>query len=277
MNVGITGNEGFLGKYVWAKLSSNKDFSLEGFDLPKNDIFNDEQLKSFVKDKDVIVHLAAQNRADDITLWKANTEGLLKLLLAIKQHGKTDCRLIFASSFQVYTPTYVKKTIKESFETAPEGIYGISKLAGETLVKNYCKNHAILRISNIYGPGGKPFYNSVIATFAHLIKEGKELIINGDGSSTRDFVFVEDVAEAVEKAIISEKVGTYNICTGESVSLNKVVSTISKILKKKVDVKYNPATGKELMTKGSSKKANEELGWVPNFGFKDGMKKVLGV
>jgi len=276
MDVGITGHNGFLGKYVWNKLSS-ANMSLEGFDLPDNDLFDDNQLNSFVKDKDVIIHLAAQNRADDVTLWKTNTEGLLKLLIAIKKHGKTGCRFVFASSFQVYTPTFTPKKIKESSDTEANGIYGLSKLAGEALVRSYCKNHAILRMSNIYGPGGKPFYNSVIATFSHLIKEGKTLTINGDGSSTRDFVFVEDVADAIEKAVSSGKTGTYNICTGEAVSLNKIIKIISKILKKKVDLKYEPAAEKELKTKGSFDKAKEELGWQPKTSFAEGMKKVLGV
>ncbi len=273
MNIGMTGHNGFLGRYVQEKLKQHPDIVLDGFDLPDKDIFNKQQLEGFVKGKDAIIHLAALNRADDSGLFHVNACGTQSLLLAVKEHNP-DCRIIFASSFQVYGATE-EKPITEDVPTITNNIYGLSKKTGEQLVRLYAPNHAILRISNIYGPGGKPFYNSVIATFAHLIKEEKPLTIHGDGTQTRDFIFVEDVASAIITAALGEDRGIYNVCTGEEVSLNGIIDTIKGLLGKEVDVNYEPSKNPEVKQKGSCEKFKSSFGWIPKYNFKKGMEKVL--
>ncbi len=278
MNVGITGHKGFIGSVVFDTFDSDDRFSsVEGFSHPENDLLDDKALQSFVKDKDVIVHLAALNRAEDSDLWEVNTLGTLKLLLALKDYGKPGARIVFASSFQVYRPTFAEEIISESFSLEPNILYGLSKKVGEELIRFYSENFVILRMSNTYGPGGRPFYNSVIATFAHLIKENKPLTIFGDGSQSRDFVFVDDVADAFLKAALSKDVGEFNICTGESVSLNEVIDTISRITKMPVKKVFKPLVVKEIRQRGSYEKAKNAFGWKPSHTFIEGMKKVLGV
>jgi UDP-glucose 4-epimerase len=271
MDIGITGAKGFLGTHVLASLKRAKIGSVDGFDLPERDIFDTSSLEKFVSDKDVIIHLAALNRADDLELMRVNVLGTLSLVKVIKQKNPS-CRLVLASSFQVYSKSDEKDSIDEDFPTVPVSIYGLSKRFCEEMIVSMLGNYAILRISNIYGPGCKPFYNSVVATFVQLAKDKKPISITGKGTQSRDFVFVEDVAKAFELASLSKEKGAFNICTGESVSLNKLAELLKKDFPD-IDIKHTPSEESFISTKGDCKKAKKDLKWSPSINFEQGLKR----
>ena len=267
MSIAITGADGFLGKAVVSRLRAKK-IPYSVFDFKKHNLRNPKTLKSLVSEKDIIIHLAAVNRGDNIDLCKVNTLGTLSLLAAAAEYAPSS-KIIFASSFQVY--------LKDS-------LYGLSKKIGEDLIGHYVKKTnlkgVIFRISNIYGPGGKPFYNSVIATFAHLIKSGETLKINGDGSQKRDYIFVEDVADAIIKAISfspKNKAEIINICSGKETSINNVLKIIKQVSGKNFKVEYNKdVEEKSWPTSGKNyKKAQLLLGWTPRISLLKGLKAVI--
>jgi UDP-glucose 4-epimerase len=272
MNVGITGHKGFLGRHVFDRMKNNRKVdSVEGFGHPDSDILDKAAVEKFVSGKDVIIHLAALNRADDLELMRVNVLGTLFLVKVMKEKNPS-CRLIFASSFQVYSKSDEKEVIGEDFPTVPVSIYGLSKRFGEEMVVSMLDNYAILRISNIYGPGCRPFYNSVVATFVQLAKDNKPLSISGKGTQSRDFVFVEDVAKAFELASLSKEKGIFNICTGESISLN----CLAELLKKDfpaLDIKHTPSDENFISTRGDCKKAKKDLKWSPAISFEQGLKR----
>lgn len=266
MNVAITGANGFLGQAV-TKLLTLQNIPFESFDKSKHNLLKPESLKSFLKDKDIVIHLAAINRGDNLELMKINALGTLSLLEASLKYAP-EAKIIFSSSFQVY--------LKDS-------LYGLTKRVGEDLMKHYTNKSSlkaiVLRISNIYGPGGLPFYNSVIATFAHLIQQDAELKINGDGTSRRDFIYVGDVAQAIVKATFykSESYQTIDICSGVEVTLNQVLRILKKASNKNLKVVYNKAaTEKPWPTsKKNYQKAKQLLNWRPTTSLTEGLKKVM--
>lgn len=267
MKVAITGGHGFIGNAIVRKLKKRK-ISYTLLDQKKHNLLRPTSLKSLISGKDVIIHLAAVNRGENQDIIKVNVLGTLSLLEAISEYSP-NAKIIFSSTFQVY--------LKES-------LYGLSKRLAEELIKHYAQKKllqgTILRISNVYGPGGRPFYNSVIATFAHLIKNGKTLNINGDGSQKRDFIFVDDVAEAIVKATLykqQKSVEILDICSGKETILNEVIRIMSKVSRKKFKVVYNNAV-KEKPWPTSNKnfrKAKSILGWQPTIKIPTGLKKVM--
>lgn len=267
MKVAITGGEGFLGRAVIKKLEA-RNISYTLLNRKKHNLLNSKSLKSLVSGKDVIVHLAAVNRGENFELVKVNTMGTLSLLEAAVQYAP-NAKIIFSSTFQVYIDG---------------GLYGLSKRFAEDLISQYTKKTGltgiILRISNIYGPGGKPFYNSIIATVVHLIKNGESLKINGDGSQRRDFVYVDDVADAIIKAIgikLKNPMEIIDICSGRETSINKVLEVLRRVSGKKIKVEYNKEVKeKPWPTRGRNfKKSSRLLGWKPITSLGKGLDLVM--
>lgn len=263
MNVAITGTNGFLGKHLLESLKN--DFEIVPFDRTKHDLFSVISLESFLKEAEVVVHLAGANRDTDYNLLRINVLGTTNLLEAIKKYSPM-AKIIFASSFQVYDDT----------------IYGLSKKLAEDAIlffsRIYDIKSIILRISNIYGHGGRPFYNSVIATFIHLIKNNKPIVINGTGEQRRDYVYVDDVVAAIKKAISYENVGTetFDICSEEMTSINKLIGYFKKICKKEIKVEYNKEESTVRQeTKGSYLNAQNKLSWKPVFSIEEGLKEMM--
>lgn len=267
MKVAITGATGFLGKAVIKKLEAQK-ISYITLDRKIHDLLNPKSLKDLVSRKDVIIHLAAVNRGENIELLKVNILGTLSLLEATAQYAP-NAKIIFSSTFQVYLE---------------ESLYGLSKKFAEDLISQYIKKTSltgmILRISNIYGPGGRPFYNSVIATLAHLIKNDEPLKINGDGSQKRDFVYVDDVADAITRAIgakLKNPLEIIDICSGKETSINEVLGIITRVSGKKIKVEYNKGVKeKPWPTSGKSfTKAQKLLGWKPQTTLVEGLSQIM--
>lgn len=265
MKVAVTGDQGFLGKYV-IDLLKREDFVITGFDRTKHDLLGPKTLIDFVSGKDVIIHLAAVNRGIEKEIMRVNALGTKNLLEAIKEYAPMT-KLIFASTFQVY--------IKD-------GVYGNSKKQAEKYINYFSKKYGIksiiLRIANIYGPGCKPYYNSVIATFVHRIKQGEPLVINGDGTQKRDYIYVLDVAKAIAQSISyePETAEYFDICSGKEIRLNTIVGYLRELSKKNIEVVYNKRV--ELYNFGikkNYKKAEKVLGWSPTVSLREGLEETL--
>jgi UDP-glucose 4-epimerase len=277
MRIGLTGASGFIGGHLLRALQARPGLSV--FPLRpkrKNSPATLRELKSFVANKDVIYHLAGVNRGSDEEILKGNILGTLHLLLAVKTYGSPKTRIIFASSSQVYRPGNDKGLIKESSATEPESLYGVSKKTAEDLIRLSGLDHIILRLSNVYGPGCRPNYNSVIATFCDRTVKGLPLTINGDGKQGRDFIFIDDVVRAMELAGTgkrNKKRAVYNISSGRVSSLRQVIGNIKRA-GENVQVEYQKTDGGYSYGCDSTR-FQKNYAWQPATSLTTGIKNTL--
>ena len=179
IRVGITGQNGFIGYHVTQHLRLEPDkYEIVPFD---RDAFADNsKLQEFVKSCDKIIHLAAKNRGDENEIYQTNISLVQKLISAM-EGAKVTPHILFSSSTQ---------------ETRGN-LYGNSKKEGAELFQNWAeKNNAVFShfiIPNVFGPFGKPYYNSVTATFCHQLTHNETPVINVDASM--NLIYVGDLAK----------------------------------------------------------------------------------
>ena len=265
MIIGITGAHGFMGSHLHEYIKTICECEL--FDRQKYNLFDIKSMKQFVENKDFIFHLAGANRASNEELLKVNGLGTLNLLEAIRKYSKVETKIIFASSLQVYGLTQNLKYLSESDSLKPNNVYGLSKKFAEEIINRYSEYYGIkgliFRISNIYGKGCRPYYNSAIATFIDLIQKKKKIIINGTGEQARDFIYVSDVVNAFSKSLNYhfKHTDTLNICTGKAVSINEVITTLEKVTDMTPKAEYRKSDEQANYLIGNPSKAIKVLGY----------------
>jgi len=169
----------------------------------------------------------------------------------------------------------------ETMKAEPLSPYGISKRAGELYLNYYHELYQIpfisLRYSNVYGPRQNAHGESgVIAIFTEMIADGKAPAINGDGTHTRDYVYVEDVARANVLALNSDFVGELNIGTKTEISTNEVFRKVVSEMGVNIEEKHiEERPGEQVTSSLDYSKATEILGWKPQIGFDEGVKRVV--
>lgn len=148
MKIGVTGANGFIGTHLKNALDNPLIF--------QGDLTDIVQVREFVRECDRIYHLAGRNRADCGGILKNNLISTANIILSMKLENKFP-EIIFASSQQAVWN--------------PDSEYGLTKIMEEEIIKK-TPEWCIFRIPNVYGPGGKPFYNSVVATFCYQLSKG---------------------------------------------------------------------------------------------------------
>ena len=169
----------------------------------------------------------------------------------------------------------------ETMKAEPLSPYGISKRAGELYLNYYHELYQIpfisLRYSNVYGPRQNAHGESgVIAIFTEMIADGKTPAINGDGTHTRDYVYVTDVARANVLALNSDFVGELNIGTKTEISTNEVFRKVVNEMGVNIEEKHiEERPGEQVTSSLDYSKATEILGWEPRVDFDEGVKRVV--
>jgi UDP-2-acetamido-2,6-beta-L-arabino-hexul-4-ose reductase len=174
VRIGITGWQGFIGSYLKNKIVKPVLF--------KGNMKNLEEVKIFTRNCDRIYHLAGLNREKEGVILANNLNSTGNLLLASTLE-KIEPEIIFLSTQQV--------------DTNPNSEYGFTKIIEEEIVKR-AKNWCVFRAPNVYGPGGKPFYNSVIATFTYQIAHGQQVTID-NATATREFIYIDELVSSLLK------------------------------------------------------------------------------
>jgi UDP-2-acetamido-2,6-beta-L-arabino-hexul-4-ose reductase len=191
IKIGITGSRGFIGQHLIETLQKNKNFELFYCNLPNCNLLNPSSLEEFVKNKDVIVHLAAVNRGTDTEIV-AGTVVATYNLLSIMEKMHSRAKLIFVSSIWAETDT----------------VYGQSKKLAEIMIKDYSTRNktpaTIFRLTNVFGERCKPFYNSVVATFCYQVANNQRLTIK-NGNKKLNFIYVKDLTKLIEKEILTKR------------------------------------------------------------------------
>lgn len=297
-NVLVTGGAGFIGSHLTRRLLNDGykvtvvDDLSEGKwsnlpkhpNLKKHKISILKNMSPFVREKDVIFHLAAIPRlqrsvAEPRKTHETNVNGTLNLLLEAKKHKVK--KFIFASSSSVYGNKN-KTPFSEKMIPDPLVPYSLQKVVAEEYCQMFSKLWNLktisLRYFSVYGPGMNPggAYALVIPKFMKLLTQNKAPTINGDGTHTRDFTYISDVVEAnilAAKSDLTEEI--INIGYGKSISVNRVFKTLNKLMKKNIKPIYGPAVPEPKTTLANNTKAKILLKWEPKVKFEDGLKNVV--
>ena len=305
----ITGGAGFIGKHTVKRLVSLKHLdyevvvvdnfyssSREGYDkycsnvaLVEADISSWASLWSAVSqvlrpgDVAGIVHLAALVSIVEVMErpWlgiDVNVKGTLNVLELARRLDVE--RVVFASSVAVYgEPQYLP--VDEEHPLEPVNLYGETKLIGERLLWRYQRDYGLrpiaLRYFNVYGPGmrGGP-YAGVVYRFITILLEGGTPVIYGDGRQTRDFIYVDDVAEANLAALRSRYVGAVNIGSGREVSVIELYRLVCNVVGRCPKPSYAPPRpGDVKRSRAAITRAREVLGWRPRVSLEDGIQRTV--
>lgn len=305
----VTGGAGFIGSTLANHLSDDYEVTVvddlsmgkkENLNLEKNIVFikgsvTDEKLMTQLlseKQFEFIFHLAAVASVADsverpVETHKVNFESALLLIELIRAYQPNLARLIFSSSAAVYgdEPTLPKK---EESVIRPLTPYAVDKFAAEQYVLDYYKLYNIpttaVRFFNVYGPNQNPSspYSGVISILVDKYKtllrnEEAAFTIFGDGQQSRDFVYIEDVIQALLLVAQSEEaLGTqFNVGTGTSTSLLELIDIIDETLNVKLPVKFEEERAGDIKDSRADISKLLNIGYKPKYEIKDGMKKYL--
>jgi len=255
-----------------------------GIGLIEGDIRDAELMQKVAQGVDAIVHLAANTgvgpSVEDPRLdMECNVIGTFNMLEAARINDIKS--FVFASSGA--PAGEVEPPIHEELPPHPVSPYGSSKLAGEGYCSSYAKTFGIntvcLRFGNVYGPGSK-HKASVVAKFIKEALDGKTCMIYGDGKQTRDFIYIEDLINAVMLGIEKDVGGeTFQIATGRESTVGEVAQMIADELKARgVDMKIEneaPRLGDVARNFSDTTKAKNILGWIPQMMLTEGIGKTI--
>ncbi|MGN7864988.1 polysaccharide biosynthesis C-terminal domain-containing protein [Chryseobacterium sp. 22458] len=210
--IGITGQNGFVGSHLYNTLGLQPE-KFERIDFEK-EFFNDSgQLDHFVKQCDVIVHLAAMNRHSDPEVIFNNNISLVKELIASLERTESKAHILFSSSSQ----------------EEKDNLYGKSKKEGRELFSEWAKKSGGtftgMIIPNVFGPFGKPNYNSFIATFCYKLTHGETPSIDNDGEVK--LIYVGELVQEIINNIQSGE--TRELYEASHTSVNKVSEVLEKL------------------------------------------------
>ncbi len=260
-------------------LGKREDVAPLGSDLRVGDIRDMAALKDACQGMDVVVHLAAHTRVvESISHPELNFEinaiGTMNVLRACRDAGVK--KVIFASTGGAILGEQVPP-VHEGMVPRPVSPYGASKLVGEAYCSAFCGsfglNTVALRFSNVYGPFSY-HKGSVVAQFFRNLMQEEPLVIYGDGQQTRDFIYVDDLVDAVLLADKSETPGeVFQIASGRETSLKDLLAAMKRVLPSvKFDVRYQPARAGEILRNYASiEKARRLLGYNPSKKLDDGL------
>jgi len=285
----VTGGAGFVGSHLIESLlaenhevvcldnfSTGKETNIEGFKenitIINGDIRDPNKVRVALKDVEAVYHLAAQisvarSVREPIFDASVNIEGIINLLESILTSDIN--RLIFVSTGGAIYGEPLQIPATEITEEKPISPYGISKLTSEIYLQWYHKIHgisySIIRPANIYGPKQDPLGEAgVISIFLGNIYSNQPVTIYGDGTDTRDYIFVKDIANICMKAMESSYCNTYNAGTGIETNLLDLVKVIEEATGQKAEKEFKPPRPGDVKHIAlDSSKALDDFKWKP--------------
>jgi UDP-glucose 4-epimerase len=300
MRVLITGGAGFLGATLANRLVGQDHTVLALDDLTAGDprrlspevLFTRGEIKdvpklwTLLQGVDCVYHLAARVRVPESVYYPSdyndvNVGGTVAVMEAMRDTGVR--RVVFASSGAVYGEQ-AQQPVSETHIPHPNSPYAVSKIAAEyyvsTLGTLYNIETVSLRIFNAYGPGQElpPSYPPVIPQMLRQALCGGSSVIFGDGRQTRDFVYVDDVVEALVLASTATDVNraVINIGSGQEISINELAARIARITRTQPNVLHNQThSGGVSRLVADVRLARELFGWTPRTGLNDGLRFTL--
>lgn len=268
----VTGGSGFIGSHLMDALPGAVNVDKK--------IGKDIMGEVAISHGDTVYHLAAladivPSIDDPVSYYYTNVTGTLKILELARHAGVK--RFIYAASSSCY-----------GMNGGISGIidcrypYALTKYLGEQLVMHYAQVYGMscisLRLFNVYGLRQRTTgsYGAMFGTFLAQIANGKPITIVGDGTQKRDFIHVSDVVRALIKAGESGKVGIYNVGTGNPISVNEIVATLSSIVGRDFAIERLPKRpGEPDVTCADISSTMQDLDWWPSVSIREGIRELL--
>jgi len=300
MNFLITGSAGFLGSAL-ANHLAREGHQVRGLDdlstgdpqaqLPdvhftRGDVSDRPKLWTLLQDVDVVYHLAARVSVPESVLYprdynNVNVGGTVALMEAMRDVGVR--RVILASSGAVYGDLG-DQTLTESITPNPRSPYAVSKLAAEFYVRTIGGLWGIetvsLRIFNAYGPGQHlpASHPPVVPHYLKQALRGGTLVAHGDGSQTRDYVYVDDVVSALVAAATAPNINglVINVGSGAETSVKDLIKQVLDVTGSNAEVIYNAQTsGGVSRMRADLTLANQKLNYRPSISLVEGLRLTL--
>ena len=299
----VTGGAGFIGAAVCNRLVALGHFvrALDDLSagvperlnpdvvLQRGDVRDVPKLWTLLKDIDCVLHLAAKVSVQESINFPrdyndVNVGGTVSLMDAIRVSGQVQ-RVVLASSGAVYGEQEDQPT-HEAAIPKPQSPYAVSKLAAEHYVRTLgTLTHVeavILRIFNAYGPGQviPPSNAPVVPLFLRQAVRGGSLVLHGNGQQSRDFVYIDDVVDAmVQAAVVKDLDGAIiNIGSGQETTIDDLVAHIAKVTGKRLStvVRLDESGGVSRLV-SSIELARLKLGVLPRFDLDTGLSQMLAL
>ncbi len=305
MKILITGGCGFIGSYLTEKaVSAGFDVRVLGLtchlenikhlveedkiEFVRGDIADPAVCKKVVQGVDMVSHLAAlasvdQSNKDPRPFWDANVQGTFNILDAARKERVK--RFHFMSSCEMLGNIEYPHKADENWPVfMPKSPYSGSKISAEAYCRSYFLTYdfpiVITRGFNMFGPKQKAGHRgSMIPTFFRSVLNNKPPVINGNGEQTRDWTYVDDIAEGIFKCLTSDRVigETIHLCSGIDRTVRDVAEMIIDCCGKSGRLKpeqVSPKAGDVLRSIGDNSKAKKLLNWEPKMDFEDGLRKT---
>jgi UDP-glucose 4-epimerase len=292
LRVLVTGGSGFIGSHVLDKLAAagHQPVNLDLAPSPWHadvettiaDLTEAAEVNGAVRGCEAIVHLAAMADVNQVVdaperTDAVNVRGTFNLLEAARAEGISS--FLYASTIWVYGNAPGPEPHDEDTPLVlPPHLYTATKLAGEMYCRSYGVMYGvpttILRFGIPYGPRARPA--AVVPAFIAKAKAGTPLTIAGDGSATRQFVYVEDLADGIVAALAPEGAGrVYNLVGDELVSVKEIADVVRELVAD-VPVEHGPDRPVDLVFgRASGERAAAELGWRPQTSFREGVRRYV--
>jgi len=299
----VTGGAGFIGSHLVEALTSQgrrvrvldnfdtgQRANLAGFapapEVIEGEISDCEIVNRAVAGVEVVFHLAAlasvqKSIEDPSSTHRVCDTGTLNILDAARRQSVR--RVVYAASASAYgVPSGPVQTEDEPLR--PLSPYAAAKLAGELYCQSFTTSFGLetvrLRFFNIFGPRQRPDspYSGVIALFTAALTAGRAPTIFGDGLQTRDFTYVADVVQALQKAALVPGVAgrVYNVGTGRPVSLLDLLAALNRLLGTQVKATHGPARAGDIRHSCADiSRSRRDLGYEPAIAFEEGLARTL--
>lgn len=300
MKILVTGGAGFIGSWIVdaAISAGNRVIIIDNFSTGNKKNINPEAIpykaditvlqdveNVFAKEKpEFVVHAAAnikvrESLTNPLNDANINITGGLNTIECCKKFKIKKMVYLCTGGALYGNPKYLP--VDEEHPIDPISPYGISKRALELYLNSYHEMHNLdfisLRLSNVYGPRDLEESDHIIPVLIHNLLNNKAPIISGDGSQARDFVYVDDVADAVILALKkNSKEKFFNVGTEKAVTINELFKEVKSLLKLGIAPKYKEENKGEVKKICLSKvRAKKELGWVPKTSLRHGLNETI--
>jgi len=296
----VTGGAGFLGSALANRLAADghqvrvvDDLSAgdsarldERVLFTRGDVLDRPKLWTLLQDVDCVYHLAARVLVSESILYpreynEVNVGGTVGVLEAMRDAGVR--RLVFASSGAVYGEQ-AHQPVREDQYPNPRSPYAVSKLAAEHYVRAigalWGISTVIMRIFNAYGPGQNlpSSHPPVVPQFLRQALRGGSLVVLGSGAQTRDFVYVDDVVEALVAVAATSDVDRQivNVGSGQETCINDLAALVAEAVGREVEVLHSPAeSGGVSRICADISLARRVIGYKPRVGLREGLRRTL--
>jgi len=294
----VTGGAGFIASHIVDRLINEGNQVVVIDDLStgsednlnaearfyKMDIRSPKLASIFETEKpDYVSHHAAQvsvirSLKEPIIDVRINIEGSLNVIDLSRKHGVK--KIVYASTAALYgEPKYLP--VNQKHPVNPLTPYGVSKHIVEHYLYayslNYGLNYTVLRYANVYGSRQNPYGEAgVIAIFAQKMLNGEQPVIFGDGTGTRDYVYIDDIVEANILALDRGDRGIYNLGSNREISVNKIFGLLKAEIGFHLEPIYEPKRVGDIYRMSlTNNEAKAELGWIPKVELEDGIKRTV--